>query len=175
MIQVGQSVPNFRLEGIQDPKAEYRTETLSDYRGRWVIVFFYPADFTFICPTEIIGFSSRFGEFSELNAVIFGLSTDSKHSHRAWIASEGWSLAFPLLADSTKDVTRAYGVLLEKEGTALRGTFIIDPEGVLRWMVVSDDNVGRSVDETLRALEALQTGERCGVDWKPGMKTLGEP
>lgn len=174
-IQVGKPAPDFRLEGIQDPTKEYETFSLSKHRGRWVVLFFYPADFTFICPTEIIGFSERYKEFADLNAVIFGVSTDSKHSHRAWIASEGWKLAYPLLADITKEISRAYGVLLEQEGVALRGTFIIDPEGKLRWMVISDNNVGRSVSETTRALSALQTGELCGVDWKPGAKTLGKP
>lgn len=175
MLQVGQAAPDFRLEGAQDPKADYQTTSLADHRGRWVVLFFYPADFTFICPTEITGFSDQFEAFSALNAVIFGVSTDSKHSHRAWIASEGWKLAYPLLADITKEASKSYGVLLEKEGVALRGTFIIDPEGMLRWMVVSDNNVGRSVSETLRALQALQTGELCGVDWKPGSHTLGKP
>lgn len=160
------------MEGIQDPAAEYQTYSLSHFRGKWVILFFYPADFTFICPTEITGFSKHVEEFKHLNAVIFGVSTDSKHSHRAWIDHEKWQLAYPLLADITKQVSRDYNVLIEEEGVALRGTFIIDPEGLLRWMVVSDNNVGRSVGETLRALQALQTGELCGVDWKPGEETL---
>lgn len=172
MIQVGKPAPEFRLEGIQDPAAEYQTYSLSHNRGKWAILFFYPADFTFICPTEITGFSKHAEEFKHLNAVIFGVSTDSKHSHRAWIDHEKWQLTYPLLADITKQASRDYNVLIEDEGVALRGTFIIDPEGLLRWMVVSDNNVGRSVGETLRALQALQTGELCGVDWKPGEETL---
>lgn len=173
-LQVGSAAPEFRMEGIQDPKKDYQHYALSDYRGKWVVLFFYPADFTFICPTEITGFSDRAEEFTKLNAVILGCSTDSKHSHRAWIEREQWKLTYPLLADITKKVSMDYGVLLEDEGVALRGTFIIDPEGELRWMVVSDNNVGRSVGETLRALQALQTGELCGVEWKLGEKTLGK-
>lgn len=173
-VQVGAMAPEFRMEGVQDPKDEYQHYALKDYRGKWVVLFFYPADFTFICPTEITGFSDRMEEFTKLNAVIFGCSTDSKHSHRAWIERERWKLTYPLLADVTKEVSMEYGVLLEDEGVALRGTFIIDPEGKLRWMVVSDNNVGRSVTETLRALQALQTGELCGVEWRPGEKTLGK-
>lgn len=175
MIQVQKPAPEFRMEGIQNPKSDYQTYSLVDFRGKWVVFFFYPADFTFICPTEIVGFSDRYDEFMKLNATVLGCSTDSKHSHRAWIEREGWQLTFPLLADITKQVSREYGVLLDDEGVALRGTFIIDPDGVLRWMTVSDNNVGRSVSETLRALEALQTGELCGVEWKPGAKTLGKP
>ncbi len=174
MIQVGTPAPEFIMEGVQDPAEDYRTHALSSYKGKWVVFFFYPADFTFICPTEITGFSDHADEFKKLNAVILGCSTDSKHSHRAWIEREGWKLNYPLLADITKRVSRDYNVLLEHEGVALRGTFIIDPEGILRWMVVSDNNVGRSVSETLRALQALQTGELCGVEWKPGNKTLGK-
>lgn len=173
-LQVGSAAPEFRMEGVQDPKQDYRQYSLTDYRGKWVVLFFYPADFTFICPTEITGFSDRVDVFTKLNAVVLGCSTDSKHSHRAWIEREGWKLHYPLLADITKEVSEAYGVLLDDEGVALRGTFIIDPEGKLRWMVVSDNNVGRSVTETLRALQALQTGELCGVEWKPGEKTLGK-
>lgn len=173
-LQVGSAAPEFRMEGVQDPKQDYQQYALEDYRGKWVVLFFYPADFTFICPTEITGFSDRMEEFTKLNAVVLGCSTDSKHSHKAWIEREGWKLNYPLLADSTKGVSMDYGVLLEDEGVALRGTFIIDPEGRLRWMVVSDNNVGRSVSETFRALQALQTGELCGVEWKPGKKTLGK-
>lgn len=173
-LQVGKAAPGFRMEGIQDPKQDYQHHTLSDYHGKWVVLFFYPADFTFICPTEITGFSDRMEAFTKLNAVVLGCSTDSKHSHRAWIEREGWKLTYPLLADITKSVSMDYGVLLENEGVALRGTFIIDPEGTVRWMVVSDNNIGRSVSETLRALQALQTGELCGVEWKPGEETLGK-
>ncbi len=172
MLQVGKIAPGFVLEGVQEK--EFQHYQLADHRGKWVVFFFYPRDFTFICPTEITGFSKTADAFTKLNAVIFGCSTDSTHSHRAWIEREHWSLNYPLLADPTQNVSREYGVLVEETGEALRGTFIIDPEGVLRWMVVSDLNVGRSVTETLRALQALQTGERCGVEWKPGEKTLGK-
>jgi peroxiredoxin (alkyl hydroperoxide reductase subunit C) len=174
MIHIGSAAPHFQLEGVRDPKQEPSQHSLTQYRGGWVVLFFYPADFTFICPTEITEFSRRYDEFKDLNTVVLGCSTDSKHSHRAWIELEGWHLAYPLLSDPTKRVSREYDVLHEGTGEALRGTFIIDPEGMLRWMVVSDDNVGRSVSETLRVLQALQSGGMCGVEWKPGDKTLSE-
>lgn len=172
MIQVGTLAPDFTLEGVLG--GEIHPYSLHEYRGKWVVLFFYPEDFTFICPTEITGFSDHYAEFAALNAEVFGCSTDSKHSHKAWIEREKWDLQYPLLADPTHVTSEAYNVLMEQKGVALRGTFILDPEGVLRWMVVSDLNVGRSVAETLRALQALQTGELCGVEWKPGAQTLGK-
>jgi alkyl hydroperoxide reductase subunit AhpC len=136
-------------------------------------LFFYPLDFTFICPTEITGFSKRYSEFQALNAEILGGSTDSVHAHKAWLKELG-ELNFPLFSDSTRNMSWDYGVLLHDLGIALRGTFIIDPEGVLRYALYHDLGVGRSVDETLRVLKALQTGELCPVGWKEGEATLGK-
>ena len=170
MIQVGQPAPDFTLEGVLD--GEFVSVTLSEQRGRWVVLFFYPLDFTFVCPTEIRGFAQRRAEFEELEAVVFAASVDSKYSHLAWCEHELGKLGFPLLSDITRDVARVYGVLLADEGHTLRGTFIIDPQGVLRYMVVHDNNVGRNTEETLRVLQALQTGELCPVDWRPGEETL---
>lgn len=171
--QVKQSAPGFSQEGYA-PDGSFKKYTLHDFRGKWVVLFFYPLDFTFICPTEITEFSSRHDEFTALNAVVFGASTDSVHAHKAWCESKLGALRFPLLADMTHELSRRYGVLLEEEGIALRGTFVIDPEGILRYAVIHDNGVGRSTDECLRVLNALQTGELCPASWKPGKPTLGK-
>ena len=170
-LQVGSKAPEFKMEGVY--KGEFGEFNLSDYSGKWVVMFFYPLDFTFVCPTEIREFSKRNAEFEKLNAQVLGVSIDSKNSHLAWIKGELGELTYPLLSDLTKRVADDYGVLLEDLGRALRGTFIIDPDGVVKWMVVSDLDTGRSVSETIRSLAALQTGELCGVDWEPGQQTLG--
>lgn len=171
--QVAKAAPEFTLEGY-DPDGSFKKYSLKDYRGKWVVLFFYPLDFTFICPTEITAFSTRDADFKKLNAVVFGASTDSCHSHKAWCEGQLGKLNYPLLSDKTHKVSEKYGVLLEEEGNALRGTFIVDPDGILRYALYHDNGVGRSVDETLRVLEALQTGELCPASWKPGEKTLGK-
>src|SRR4029078_4589427 len=150
---------------------------LSDYRGKGLGMVFYPLYFTFVCPTELTTFSDRYHAFLEIDADVIGLSTDSVYSHRAWLNTsrdkggvEG--LKYPLAADATKDVARDYGVLIENRCIAVRGLFVIDPEGILRYKVVHDLNVGRSAEETLRVIQALQTGRLCQAEWKPGQKTL---
>jgi peroxiredoxin (alkyl hydroperoxide reductase subunit C) len=150
---------------------------LSDYSGRWLVLLFYPLDFTFVCPTELTAFSDRYEDFEGIGAAVIGVSTDSVHSHRAWLKTprdkggvEG--LRYPLASDITKSVARDYGVLIEDKGVALRGLFVIDPEGTLRYAVIHDLNVGRSADETLRVIQALQTGGLCQADWRPGQETL---
>jgi len=175
--KVGQPAPDFTMKTTADLKTLQSSASLSDYRGKWLVFFFYPLDFTFVCPTEILALSDRYDEFKELDAEILGVSTDSVHSHRAWIntplAQNGISgVRFPLASDITKEVARKYDVLVEEEGIALRGLFIIDPNGVLQYSVVHNLNIGRSVDETLRVLEALQAGGLCSADWKPGKATL---
>ncbi len=171
MVQVGQRAPEFALEGVLD--GEFVDVSLTDYAGKWVVLFFYPLDFTFVCPTEIQGFSRRLPEFEELGAAVLGCSVDSKFSHLAWTQSDLGKLGFPLLSDITRQAVDDYGVLLEDQGVALRGTFIIDPDGVLRYSCVHDNNIGRNTGETLRVLQALQTGEKCPIDWEPGEATLG--
>lgn len=168
---VGHPAPDFKLQGVSHEKFE--VYKLSDYKGKWVVLFFYPLDFTFICPTEITGFSKQIEEFKKLNAVVLGVSTDSVHSHKAWLKELG-PLNYPLLSDMNHKVSEAYGVLLEEEGVALRGTFIIDPDGFVRYALYHDNGVGRSVKETLRVLAALQTEELCPVEWSPGERTLGK-
>lgn len=175
--QVGQKAPYFKMESTKDVRSLNEPVSLDDYKGKWLTMVFYPLDFTFVCPTELLAFSDRIDEFKKLGAEVLGVSTDSKYSHRAWIHTPRdqngiQGLRYPLGADFTKQVARDYGVLIEDKGIALRGLFIIDPEGVLQYKVVHQLNVGRSVDETLRVLQALQEGGLCPADWKPGQKTL---
>lgn len=172
MVQVLQQAPDFTTPAAWG-KGEIRPITLSDYRGRWVVLFFYPLDFTFVCPTEILEFSKRAGEFEALSAQVIGCSVDSEFSHRAWIENGLGELRIPLASDLRKSIARSYGALLEDRGIATRATYVIDPQGVVQYACYHNTAVGRSVSETLRVLEALQTGEKCPVDWRPGGKTLG--
>lgn len=174
---VGHPAPDFDMPSTKNLQTLEENVKLSDYKGKWLVFFFYPLDFTFVCPTEITALNDRLQEFHDLDCEVLGASCDSVHSHRAWIktpSSENGlgGLDYPLASDFTKEVARKYDVLNEADGTSLRGLFIIDPEGVLRYQVVHDDNVGRSVDETLRVLEALQSGGLCPANWKPGQKHL---
>jgi alkyl hydroperoxide reductase subunit AhpC len=179
---VGQPAPDFKGTAVIGGAAEdlnpdnaFKEIALTDFRGKWVVLFFYPLDFTFVCPTEIAEFGNNYDDFRDLDAEVIAVSTDSKHSHLAWRRQEDKlkSLPFMMLADPTKKVARDYNVLKEETGYALRGTFIIDPDGNLQYMVVHNEDVGRSVDETKRVLEALQTGELCPCNWKKGEATLG--
>lgn len=136
------------------------------------MLFFYPRDFTFVCPTEIEGFARHEAEFNKAGCEIVAASTDSVHSHKAWFERDLKTVAYPILADTTHQLSKDYGVLNTSDGTAERGTFIIDPEGDLRYILVSDGNVGRSIEETLRVVKALQTGGLCPVDWQPGQANL---
>lgn len=152
---------------------EFTRIALDDYLGKWVVLFFYPRDFTFVCPTEIREFAKLESEFTKLNCAILACSTDSKHSHKNWFEKDLPEVKYPVIADTTQDIARSYGVL-DSDGAAQRGTFIIDPEGIVRWMMVSDNSVGRSVREVLRAIQALQTGELCPAEWHEGQATLGK-
>ncbi len=173
MVQVSQPAPDFSTAAVENDK--FVEVKLSDYRGRWVVLFFWPLDFTFICPTEIKAFSHAVDRFAELGAQVLGCSTDSKFSHLAWTETESLGkVDFPMISDFTKDIARDYGVLLEDVGAALRGLFIIDPEGILQYQVVHSLNIGRNVDEVIRVLKALQTGELCPVNWDEGDQTLGK-
>ncbi len=176
---VGRQAPDFALEGVLNGR--FATYRLSDYKGKWVVLFFYPLDFTFVCPTEILAFSDRLGEFKKLGAEVLGASVDSKFSHLAWTEKpreQGGikSLAYPLLEDLGKELAEEYGVLDEKGRVALRGLYIIDPDGVVQHATINNTSVGRSVDETLRVLQAFQYvkehGEVCPADWKPGTKSM---
>jgi peroxiredoxin (alkyl hydroperoxide reductase subunit C) len=175
--KVGQPAPDFDMPSTKNIEKLNENVKLSDYQGKWVVLLFYPLDFTFVCPTELTTFSERLDDFEGIGAEVIGVSTDSVHSHRAWLRTpreqngvEG--LRYPLASDITKQVSRDYGVLIEDKGVALRGLFVIDPEGTLRYAVVHDLNVGRSAEETIRVIQALQTGGLCQAEWRPGQETL---
>lgn len=172
MIKMGEKAPDFN-NVLAYHNGEFHDVSLKDFKGKWVILFFYPRDFTFVCPTEIKEFAKLEPDFKKLKGVIVGASTDSEHSHKAWFEKDLPMVKYPILADTTQRLSSNYNVLAN-DGASQRGTFIIDPEGTLRWMMVSDNSVGRSVKEVLRALQALQTGELCPVEWTPGSKTLGK-
>lgn len=173
LARVGELAPEFSVEGYA-PDGSFRTYSLHEYKNKWIVLFFYPADFTFICPTEITEFSTTHPEFEKMNAVIFGASTDSVHAHKAWCEGKLGKLNYPLLSDKNQTISTAYGVLIPEEGQALRGTFVIDPDGILRYALYHDLGVGRSVKECLRVVAALQTGELCPASWEPGKPTLGK-
>jgi peroxiredoxin 3 len=177
----GKPAPAFALEGYVD--GEFKSFNLEDYKGRWVVLLFYPLDFTFVCPTEVLAYSRAADQFKALSAEVLGVSVDSHFVHKAWVDSPaaegglGGSLNYALLADLNKTVSRDYGVLIEEAGVALRGLFIIDPEGVVQHQVVNNLPVGRSVTETLRTLKAFQyvtshEGEVCPADWDEGSETM---
>jgi peroxiredoxin (alkyl hydroperoxide reductase subunit C) len=175
---VGKQAPRFEMEAVM-PNKEFGKVSLEENmkKGKWTVLFFYPNDFTFVCPTEITALSDRYDEFAELDAEVVGVSTDSVYTHRVWIETSRNAgglgpLNFPLAADKNMKVSNDYGVLIEEEGIALRGLFIINPEGELMYAVIHHNNIGRDVDETLRVLQALQTGGLCPANWKPGQKTL---
>lgn len=174
---VGKKAPDFTMETAHGDGTGFGKVSLSDYKGKWLVFFFYPLDFTFVCPTEITALSDVAAQFRDLNTEILAVSTDSIHSHKAWInapKNDGGlgKVNFPIASDITKSVARDYGVLIEEEGVALRGLFIINPEGELKYQVVNHNDVGRSVEETLRVLQALQSGGLCPMNWKPGDKNL---
>lgn len=175
---VGKQAPKFTMDAVMADKS-FGKVSLEEImkEDKWTVLFFYPMDFTFVCPTEITAMSDRYDEFQDLDAEVIGVSTDTIHTHLAWIntAREDnglGDLKYPLAADPNHQVAREYGVLIEEEGVALRGLFIINPEGELQYQVVNHNNIGRDVDETLRVLQALQTGGLCPANWRPGQKTL---
>ncbi|HTP50007.1 MAG TPA: peroxiredoxin [Anaeromyxobacteraceae bacterium] len=172
MVTVLQKAPDFRAPAVSG-KGEVREIGLSDFADKWVVLFFYPLDFTVVCPTEILEFSKRVREFDALGAHVLACSVDSQHSHKAWIEKGLGELHIPLVSDITKTIARSYGALLEDKGFATRATYIIDPKGVVQYACYHNTAVGRSVSEVLRVLEALQTGDKCPVEWRPGSKTLG--
>jgi peroxiredoxin (alkyl hydroperoxide reductase subunit C) len=178
-IQVASKAPEFAGDAVIG--TEMKPIKLSDYKGKWVVLFFYPLDFTFVCPTEIVAFNDRLDEFKKLGVEVIGASVDSKFSHLAWNQTPRdkgglGGIKYPLLADITKNISRDYGVLLEGGGVALRGLFLIDPEGNLQYQTVNNLSVGRSVDETLRIIKAFQYtqkhGEVCPADWNEGKSAM---
>ena len=172
-IQIGKHAPNLPVDVYVRGEHEPRRVALAAYRGCWLVLFFYPRDFTFVCPTELQSLAELHAEFEREDAVVLAASTDSFYSHKAWYETDPRlrGASYPVIADTAHTLAEAFGVLLE-DGTALRGTFIIDPDGVVRHALVNDLSVGRNPEETLRTLQALRTGELCPVSWKPGQPTL---
>ena len=180
-LRVGHPAPDFTATAVVDQ--EFKEISLSQYRGKYVVLFFYPLDFTFVCPTEITAFSDRYADFSSKNCEILGVSVDSKFSHLAWIQTprnQGGigDINYPLVADLNKEIGNAFNIL-DDEGKALRGLYLIDPEGVIVHATINNLPVGRNVDETLRLLQAFQyvqsnPDEVCPANWTPGSATMLE-
>ncbi|CAM4452500.1 MAG: Alkyl hydroperoxide reductase C [Legionellaceae bacterium] len=176
MLGVGDKFPEFKLKGvisssIKDAFTEISADT---YKGKWLVVFFWPKDFTFVCPTEIAEFGHLNTEFAKSNAQVLGISTDSEFVHLAWKQQneEIGSLPFPMLADIKRDLSSELGILDREEGVAQRATYIIGPDGVIRFLMITDLNIGRNPQEVLRILDALQTGGLCACNWKKGEATI---
>lgn len=175
--QINHLIPDFQIEVYQAGK--FSKKRLSDYRGRWLVLFFYPADFTFVCPTELEELAANQSEFDRLQTSIVSISTDTVFVHKAWHDSSPSisTIKYEMGADPTGQITRAFGVYIPEEGLALRGTFIVDPDGHLIASEVHDNSIGRNATELLRKLEAAQyvrahQGEVCPASWRPGAKTL---
>lgn len=169
MTIIGQPAPQFTAPAVVNG-GDFKDISLSDYKGKWVVLFFYPLDFTFVCPTELTQFRDGLQMFKEADAEVIGCSVDSVHSHKRWIKDDLGQLGYPLIGDITKKVARDYGVLLQDKGIATRGTFIIDPEGNVQYMGIHNLAVGRDAGEIHRVLLGLKSGELCGAGWKPGQK-----
>jgi len=176
MLGVGKKFPDFKLTGVvsSDPKTAFQTIDQNTYAGKWLVVFFWPKDFTFVCPTEIAGFAKLDGEFKDRDAQILGVSVDSEFVHLAWRNSHDdlKDLPFPMLADLKRELTTALDILDPEEGVAQRAAYIVDPQGIIRFAYVTDFNVGRNPAEVLRVLDALQTDELCPCNWQKGQETL---
>jgi peroxiredoxin (alkyl hydroperoxide reductase subunit C) len=176
MLTIGQKFPEFEKTAVVslDAGKEFETVSNKDIDGKWSVVFWWPKDFTFVCPTEITAFNDHFEEFKKLDANLIGASTDSEYVHLAWRNDHAGlkKLKFPMLADTSKSLAEDLGILEENEKIAYRATFIIDDKGIIRWVSVNDLAIGRNVPEVLRVLEALQTGQLTPCDWEPGQATL---
>lgn len=178
MLTVGDMFPEFNLTSVVslEKGKEFADINNDTYKGKWQVVFFWPMDFTFICPTEIAEFGKRNRDFSDRDAQVLGVSTDTHFVHLAWRNNHDdlRDLPYPMMADTKRELSQALGILHKQAGVALRATFIVDPDGIIRWVSVNDLSVGRNVDETLRVLDALQTDELCPCNWEKGEKTLGK-
>ena len=176
MLTVGDTLPSFDLKAAVsiEPKAAFAQINDQSNAGKWRILFFWPKDFTFVCPTEIASFGKLYEDFADRDAVVYGVSTDSEFVHLAWRQSHPdlADLPFPMLADIKRELSSALGVLDKQEGVCLRATFIVDPDGVIRFVSVNDLNVGRNTQEVLRTLDALQTDELCPCNWQKGEDVL---
>lgn len=170
MLTIGQSLPEFKGEALL-PNGEFTPVDLASYRGKWLVLFFYPLDFTTVCPTEIQEFNRHHANFKKLNTVVLGASIDSVNCHKAWTENGLGKIDFPLIGDITRELAQSCGIL-SKEGYANRATFIVNPEGIIESVTINNSNVGRSTEETLRTLQALQTGGLTACSWQPGQALL---
>jgi peroxiredoxin (alkyl hydroperoxide reductase subunit C) len=177
MVKIGEKIKDFCLDAYHNN--DFRKIKLSDYKGKWLVLLFYPADFTFVCPTELEEAANLYPEFKKLNAEILSISTDTKYAHLAWHESSKAikKITFPMVADPTGNLSREFGTYIEDAGESLRGTFIISPDGILKCMDVHDNSIGRNSHEILRKVEAAKyvsehDGEVCPASWKPGKETL---
>ena len=176
MLTVGDKLPPFQLQAVvsRDKDKAFTTLSQDSYPNQWLVLFLWPMDFTFVCPTEIAGFARRDGDFKDRDVQLLGASTDSQFVHLAWRNQHPdlAELPFPMLADTRRELSQALGVLHKTEGVPLRATFIVDPEGVIRHVSVNDLSVGRNVDEVIRIVDALQSDELCPCNWQKGEPTL---
>ncbi len=177
MVKIGQSVP--ALEGKAFYQNDEKKLRLTDYKGKWLVMLFYPADFTFICPTELEEAANHYEEFKKLNAEIISVSTDTIFVHKAWHDHSPAikKITYPMLADPTGEICKAFGTYIEEEGLSLRATFIIDPDGVVKYYEIHDNSIGRNIKEIIRKLQAAKfvrenKGQVCPASWEPGKKTL---
>jgi alkyl hydroperoxide reductase subunit AhpC len=176
VLGIGEQFPQFSVASVVSTEKgkEFQTIDNAKIKGKWSVIFFWPMDFTFVCPTEIAEFNRELGSFRDREAVVLGASTDSQFVHLAWRQhhEDLKSLGFPMLADNRKELSEALGILHPTEKVPLRATYIVDPDGVIRWVSVNDLKVGRNVKEVLRTLDALQTDELCPCNWEQGQSTL---
>lgn len=176
ILGLGEQFPEFSLPGVVslEKGQEFETVSSADLKGKWAVVFFWPHDFTFVCPTEIAEFNKALPQFEDRDALLFGVSTDSHFVHLAWRQHHDdlRDLRYPMLADYKKELSEALGILHKEDKVPLRATFIVDPDGVIRWVSVNDMKVGRNVKEVVRTLDALQTDELCPCNWEQGKEVL---
>jgi peroxiredoxin (alkyl hydroperoxide reductase subunit C) len=176
ILGIGEKFPTFSVPAVVsiDKGKEFSTVGSENLKGKWSVVFFWPLDFTFVCPTEIAEFNRELKDFKDRDAQVFGASTDSQFVHLAWRKDHAdlRNLGFPMLADNKKELSEALGILHPQDKVPFRATFIVDPDGVIRWVSVNDLSVGRNVKEVLRTLDALQTDELCPCNWEKGQDTL---
>ena len=176
ILGVGEKFPEFSLQAVVsiEKDKEFTTIDSKALNGKWTVVFFWPLDFTFVCPTELASFNDNLEDFDDRDAQVFGASTDSQFVHLAWRKDHDdlRKLNYPMLADNKKDLSEALGILHDTEKVPLRATYIVDPDGIIRWVSVNDLSVGRNVKEIIRTLDALQTDELCPCNWEKGQETL---
>jgi len=174
---INTKIPDFKSQAYHE--GNFKTVTQNDLKGKWSILFFYPADFTFVCPTELGDMAEKYPEFKKMGVEVYSVSTDTHFTHKAWHDTSETikKIQYPMLADPTGHLSRAFGVHIEEEGLAYRGTFVIDPEGRIKIAEIHDNGIGRNADELLRKVQAAQfvaqhSGEVCPAKWKPGAATL---